>query len=236
MPELHDYASLSTGRATWLKDTMKRWTSRQPVARSFLNEFVRDRMGFNDVVPSLLRDMGVPSSFYERAEPAEPEFDMVYVGSVTKSRGVDRLAQWAIQRRHSLLLVGTPELAIEKELSGEPGVTLYGPAKRSEIPDLTRKARFAFNITPAIHPLDRQTSTKVLEYLALGMPVITNDYYWIRRFEEESGARMYRFVDFGSLRLEDVASFPYVIPDMSPYRWDAVWERSGIVDVLASVA
>jgi glycosyltransferase involved in cell wall biosynthesis len=236
LPEIHDYASLSTGRAARLKDRLKRYTSRQPVARSFLSEFVRESMGFTDEVPSIVRDMGVPPHFIAPA-PAEvaTAFDLVYVGSVTRSRGVDRMARWAASVGTSLLLVGEPESSLRGDLQKLTGVTVTGRMSQEAIPDLVRSARFAINYTPAVAPFNRQTSTKVLEYLALGARVVTNDYRWVSDFEDASGARMFRFKDLEQISLDEVEAFEYVIPDMRRYSWDSVFARSGIVEVLRAL-
>ena len=237
LPEIHDYASLSTGRAARAKDLIKRLASRRPVLRSFLNEFVRDGMRFGDSVPWIMRDMGVPGEFLDGAHNAEDaEHDFVYVGSVTRSRGIDRLAAWAVSQGGSLLLVGDPDAEIIEEFKRAPGITFTGALERKEIPAVARSARFAVNYTPVRPPFDRQTSTKVLEYLALGMPVVTNDYAWIAQFEAESGAKMLRFNDLAQLRVADIESYEYNIPDMTAYRWDQIWGRSGIECKLEELA
>ena len=49
-----------------------------------LAKLVRQRMGLRDAVPYSLRDMGVPSHFLTAQALGEPEFDLVYLGEMSR--------------------------------------------------------------------------------------------------------------------------------------------------------
>lgn len=233
IPEIHDYASSSTGRNFRIKNFVKRHAAVKPVLRSFLSPYVRDAYGFRDGTPYVLRDMGVPEEYFGAAVGGVKEFDLFYAGSITLSRGTDRLIDSAVRSGRSLLLVGEPEALILEWYRGVPGVTFAGKVARDQIPVLASSCRFGINFTPAVPPFDAQSSTKILEYLAMGLPVITNEYQWVREFENESGARMFKLDEHLSMgKLEE---FEFSVPDMGRYRWSAVLERSNLYEAITTL-
>ena len=89
-----------------------------------------------------------------------------------------------------------------------------------------------------------QTSTKVLEYLAVGLPVLSNDYAWARQVAAEHPGRVQLLSD---LRLPErwaqaVAHAPALLSDRShlqalawPQRLATlpVWQQLGLTEVRA---
>lgn len=233
LPVIHEYGSLSTGSLPHLRNSLKKRCNRRPLLRIFLTPDVCDEFGFHDPVPSLCRGMGVDDGFFGVARPSIPEFDLVYCGSVTQSRHVHLLLA-AVQRQGlTILVVGEPEPAIHAAFRDSPGITFTGRVSRVDIPGLLVQARCAINITPDIYPFNLQESTKVLEYCAAGLPVITNFYGWIRRFEKDNRGRFLDLGDdFSGLDRAAIEAFDFVTPDVAAYRWTAVIERSGLVEAL----
>lgn len=237
VPVIHEYGSLSTGAFAHGRNHVKRLLNRTPVLRVFLMPAVRDGFGFTDGVPSLCRGMGVDEGFFGVTRPAAPEFDLVYCGSVTRSRHVHLLLSAAQRQGLSILVIGEPELAIHEAFRDTPGIMFTGRVPRNDIPGLLVRGRCAVNITPDVYPFNLQESTKVLEYCAAGLPVITNFYPWIRQFEQDTGGRFLDLGDdFAGLVRATLEGFDFVTPDVSPYRWDAVIERSGLVRALRSLS
>lgn len=236
VPVIHEYGSLSTGAFARGRNLVKKCVNRRPVLRIFLMPAVRDGFGFQDAVPSVCRGMGVDGAFFSALRPACPEFDMVYCGSVTRSRHVDRMLAAACREQVSMLVIGEPEPAILEEFRGAPGITFTGRVPRADIPGLLVRARCAVNITPDLYPFNLQESTKVLEYCAAGLPVITNFYPWIRDFERDMKGRFLDLGDdFSGLSRPAWESFAFVTPDVSRYRWDSVIERSGVVEAFRAL-
>src|SRR5215467_14099939 len=62
---IHEYASASTGAFHKTKDFIKHCLNTRPDYRIFLNEYVKQRLDFNDHIPCGFRDMGIPSSFFQ---------------------------------------------------------------------------------------------------------------------------------------------------------------------------
>jgi glycosyltransferase involved in cell wall biosynthesis len=229
VPVIHEYSSLSTGFFAHGRNFVKRTCNRRPVLRVFLMPEVRDGFDFTDGVPSLLRGMGVDDSFYSVRPATTPDYDLVYCGSVTRSRHVDRLL--AAVHRHGLtiLVIGEPEPDIHAAFRGTTGIEFTGRVARADIPGLLVHARYAVNITPDIYPFNLQESTKVLEYCAAGLPVISNFYPWVQRFQKITGGRFLDLGDdFSGLSGARMDSFAFVTPDVSAYRWTNVIDRSGL--------
>ncbi len=179
--QVHEYASASVGRLPALKDRLKRWRHPRPDHRVFLNEWVRERMGFDDGVPCSLRDMGVPEAFLEASGPADTDHDLVYLGEMSRLRGFLPTLQAISQAGLRLLLVGQVPADLEGVVRLTPGVQCTGRIAQADVPAQLLRARAGLNLMPDRLPLAMQTSTKVLEYLAVGLPVLSNDYAWARR-------------------------------------------------------
>lgn len=178
--QVHEYASASVGRWPLLKDRIKRWRHPVPDHRVFLNAWVRTRMGFEDSVPSSLRDMGVPPAFLQAAPSRPVDHDLVYLGEMSRLRYFLPALQAISQAGLKLLLIGQPPADLEGFIRLMPGVTCTGRIAQSQVPEELLRARAGLNLMPDRLPLTMQTATKVLEYLAVGLPVLSNDYPWAR--------------------------------------------------------
>ncbi len=174
--QVHEYASASVGRWPGLKDRLKRWGQPRPQHRLFLNEAVRARLGFDDGVPCALRDMGVPADFLQAQPVAAPTFDLVYLGEMGRLLECTHALQALHQAGLSLLLVGDVPPALQARLQDWPQVQRSGRVPQSEVPAQLLRARAGLNLMPDRRPLTEQTSTKVLEYLAVGLPVLSTRY------------------------------------------------------------
>ncbi|OPZ73618.1 MAG: hypothetical protein BWY82_01085 [Verrucomicrobia bacterium ADurb.Bin474] len=85
---VHDYRSLSTGRLSRLKDWLKKKVNVKPDVRVFLNAMVRDEMGFEDGVPDVILDMGVPDWISEYSGiPESFDWEYCYVGAISRDAG-----------------------------------------------------------------------------------------------------------------------------------------------------
>ncbi|MEV7631644.1 hypothetical protein AB0N64_04445 [Microbacterium sp. NPDC089318] len=236
IPEIHDYSSSSTGRSPRVKNAIKSLLSRRPVLRSFLNDSVRDQFHFPVKVPYILRDMGVPDRFLEagRSRRAQPDFDLFYAGSISTSRRSMDLFRAVERAGLSILAAGHVQSDIAVAFRGSRLVEFAGAVEARDLPELAARCRFGVNLTPDVRPFNFQTSTKVLEYLALGLPVVSNDYSWVREFEARSGARIAKLPDISQLTPETL-DYDFAVPDMSDYSWRSIFDSSGIRAALTAV-
>lgn len=179
--QVHEYASASVAPGAWLKDRFKQWTQPVPDVRVFQSEWVRQRMGFEDAVPYALRDMGVPEHFLQARPLQPPTFDLVYLGEMSRLLSFVPLLHTLGQAGLSLLLVGDVPHALQAALAGQPHIHSSGRVPQAEVPQHLLRARCGLNLMPDVLPLNQQTSTKMLEYLAVGLPVISNPYAWAQR-------------------------------------------------------
>jgi glycosyltransferase involved in cell wall biosynthesis len=241
---IHEYASTSAPPKAWLKDFIKHWTQPKPDYRLFQNGWVRERMGFDDGVPYALRDMGVAQAFFDDDAPTRippNEFDLVYLGEMNRLLPFVPLLQSIHDAGRTLLLVGDVPDALRTQLPAS--VTCTGRVPHAEVPHHLRRARFGLNLVSNIEPYNQQTSTKLLEYCAVGLPVVSNDYAWVRYFAAHYQGNFHVLRDepsswqysFG----EALEAYPYVVPDVRELAWPkllsklAIWKHLHIVSAAA---
>ena len=196
--QVHEYASASVAPLAWLKDRVKQWQHPVPDFRVFQSEWVRQRMGFDgtlpdavpEAVPYALRDMGVPDVFLTAQAQQAPEFDLVYLGEMRRLLHFVPLLHTLGQAGLSLLLVGDMPAALQERLATLGHIQSTGRVPQDQVPAQLLRARAGLNLMPDVLPLSEQTSTKMLEYLALGLPVISNPYAWAKRTAQAHAGRV----------------------------------------------
>lgn len=203
---IHEYASASVPPFAALKDKVKRWTHPVPQHRVFQSEWVRRRMGFSDDVPFSLRDMGVPQAFLDVQPSGPPEFDIVYLGETSRLLAFAGALHAMNEAGLKLLVVG--ELSDTVRALAKPAA-VTGRVPQREVPAQLLRARAGLNLMPDQLPFSEQTSTKVLEYLAVGLPVLGNAYPWFDRTAREHPGRIRSLdVDHPSAWRAATASLP----------------------------
>jgi glycosyltransferase involved in cell wall biosynthesis len=198
---VHDYRSLSTGHCPGIKDKLKRLLHPRPDLRVFLNAALRDTIGFRDGVPSTLLDMGVPGEIGQLRAPLPALYDFVYVGELSRERESQRMLTRFLDRygqRRSLLLIGPCEPAIRRRFAVHPRLYFTGRLPQEQVFGLIQRSTVGVCFVPDRRPYRLQTPTKLLEYAALGKPVIANDTPGMHRTAERLGLRLrlmqgYRF-------------------------------------------
>ena len=190
--QVHEYASASVAPLAWLKDRIKQWQHPVPDFRVFQSDWVRQRMGFDqpDAVPFALRDMGVPDAFLTAQAQQPPEFDLVYLGEMRRLLHFVPLLHTLGRAGLSLLLVGDVPAALQERLAALGHIQSTGRVSQDQVPAQLLRARAGLNLMPDVLPLAEQTSTKMLEYLALGLPVISNPYAWAQRTAQAHAGRV----------------------------------------------
>lgn len=238
---IHEYASASVPPLAWLKDRVKRWRQAVPQYRVYQNAWVRQRMGFGDAVPWELRDMGVSADFFDTpATPTEPEFDFVYLGEMRRLRHFLPVFDALADTGRRVLLVGQMPDELWPRLRRHANIETSGRVPHAQVPALLRRARHGLNLVPDQLPYTEQTSTKLLEYCAAGLRVVSTDYPWVRAFERQHGARfayLPRRASAAAYQAElgpALDLLPLATPDMRPLAWPRllaglqIWRRLGI--------
>ena len=223
--QIHEYTSASIPPYAWAKDRVKHWTQPRPDYRIFQNGWVRERMGFADGVPHALSDMGVAEHFFDApSNTPAPEFDLVYLGEMSRLLAFILVLQAIHTACRSLLLVG--EVPAELQAHLPANVTCTGGVDHAQVPHHLRRARFGLNLVPNATPFQQQTSTKVLEYCAVGLRVVSNAYSWVRYFMAQHKANFYLLNDDASSLAtsfgEALDAYPYEVPDVRALAWPHV--------------
>jgi hypothetical protein len=93
----------------------------------------------------------------------------------------------------------------------------------ADVPTQLRRARFGLNLVSNIAPYNQQTSTKLLEYCAVGLPVVSNDYPWVRYFASRHQGNFHLLSDNPSTWApsfgEALEAYPYQVPDLHDMQW-----------------
>ena len=230
---VHEYNSLSTGRLPRLKNLVKKTLNHQPDMRIFLNDAVVDGFGFKDGIPYVLRDMGVDQTFF--SAQAKKEFDLVYMGSISADRGMFQALEKFCHELKDLRLLIIGEIApeIRSSFTRHGNIEFTGRVPHQEVAEHAARAMAGLNLMPDCYPLSRQTSTKLLEYCALGLNVVSTSYDWVSRFAEERSARfLWVREDLSDLTAKRLSDFNYSIPDVGDLEWNDVIRKSGAFERL----
>lgn len=230
---IHEYSSLSVGKFSKQKDLFKRHLNSRPAARIFLNDNIAQQMSFKDGIPYLNRDMGISNTFFSTR--SKKEFDFVYVGDISNSRGLGTLLNYFknINKDQNIVLIGALENKLYEEYKDVKNIIFTGKLNYQEVPLIASKAIYGINYMPNIFPFNIQTSTKLLEYCALGLKVITTDYQWVNQFENDRDARFLRIdenlTNFTSERIEQ---FHYKTPPVKDLQWETIFKNIQLIDFL----
>lgn len=225
---IHEYQSLSTAPFARLKDTVKRYINEQPDGRIFLSSSVSDVYRFNDKIPFIYRDMGV-SDIYFQIPSLNPIYDVVYCGSIANRYGIEKVFLSIATKGLKLAIIGdAPKEFIEKFIIYK-NVTFLGRMDRFEIAEVYKNSRFGLNYTPDIYPFNIQTSTKTLEYLASGLTLISNKYYWIENFCKSI---KYNPIYLNDFTLDDNLNSETLINNLKEYSWSGILDNSNFENFL----
>lgn len=234
---VHEYASLSTGIFPKIKDILKSLLNPKPDLRIFLNKEVKKGFKFRNQVDYCYRDMGIDVQFIQMKENKK-EYDFVYVGSVCKERGIDKLLESFTKKENGrLCLIGDVEADIYERYKEVKNIFFAGKLPYEQVPKLASKAIYGINYIPNKYPYNIQTSTKLLEYLALGLKVVTTDYKWIREFESKYDCSFYKFDDNNfNFDIEDIRKYDFKLNFNSEnYLWEKVIRDSQIESKLLKI-
>lgn len=229
IPVIHEYASLSTGKFPKLKNEIKRVFNIKPKVRIFLNKNVKNEFGFNDKIPYIYRDMGIDECFFIKNE--KKNYDFVYVGSMSNDRGIVNILEKFTQdlKNSSLLMIGEPDKSIYEAYKKYSNIVFTGKLKYQDVPKIASQAEYAINYIPDKYPYNLQTSTKLLEYIAMNLKVITTDYLWVNEFEKEREMKFYRVLnDLRELDEKNLRNFNFKNTNIKDRLWKNIIDKSKV--------
>ncbi|TQR17337.1 glycosyltransferase family 1 protein [Psychrobacillus vulpis] len=230
---IHEYCSLSVGKFSKQKDLLKRYLNSRPAGRVFLNEELFQLMNFKDNIPSLKRDMGISDSFYKASN--KKEYDFVYIGDINTARKLDILLTYFKTKNmeQNILLIGNVSNELYSRFKNNDNIIFTGKLNHEEVPTMASKAVYGINYMPDIFPFNIQTSTKLLEYCALGLKIITTDYKWVNQFENSRGARFFKLEDsLINFTRENIEKFDFITPNVEDLKWESIFNNIGLLNYL----
>lgn len=229
LPVIHEYASLSTGKFPKLKNEIKRVFNIKPTLRIFLNKNVKNGFGFNDKIPYIYRDMGIDECFFIKTE--KKNYDFVYVGSMSNDRGLVNILEKFTQdlKNSSLLMIGEPDKSLYESYKKFSNIVFTGKLKYQDVPQIASQAEYAINYIPDKYPYNLQTSTKLLEYVAMDLKIITTDYFWVNEFEKERKMKFYRISnDLRELDEKNLRNFNFKNTNIKDRLWKNIIDESKV--------
>lgn len=236
---IHEYASTSVPPFAWLKDIIKRSSIATPDLRIFLNEQVKSQLNFSDTVPFRYRDIGIPSSIIkDLTTNGVKEFDFIFTGSMHPYPVFRKLLKKFTEpalRSSSLLILSNNYKKIARDWEQYSNIKFQGPVPNDEVFSFIKRARYGINLRPAVAPFTYQTSTKVLEYIACRIPVISSRSHWITSFKKTHGGNYFILNDdLSNLDIKELERFPFAFPELNGFSWDEIISNSGIEEFILS--
>ncbi|OBU42742.1 hypothetical protein [Photobacterium damselae] len=214
-----EYNSVSIGRFSKIKDFFKTRLNKRDFL-FFLNDFVQKELNYKNE-DYILRGMGFFNELIVKHKN-DYTYDIVYSGTINRYGLKERIIALA-KLGFKIAVIGTAEFIHEN-------VSSLGKLPLPEVYKLYATCKYGLNYTPDIYPYKYQDSTKVIEYCAAGLKVITNKYSWINEFELLNKGN---FLDLDTINdKNDVANFHFIIPNVEKYSWDNVIRKSGMIDTI----
>lgn len=236
-PEIHEYASASTGRFPRTRNLLKSQLAADPVGRVFLNTFVNRQFHFRHETPFIYRDMGVPEEFFGCARNADAEFDLVYVGAIHGRKGLVTKLLRLEQLGLSLLVAGRSTPHDTETLCRAKRITYVGVVGQDEVPKLFTQAQAGLNYVPDAYPYRHQTSTKVLEYLVAGLPIVSSATPWLDNHCSRHAYTYLNLDDLNSTRA--LASFinkHRAVTNRDDFLWSSVLANCAFAEFITQMA
>ena len=234
---IHDYSSASIQPFASLKNTLKRILNKKPDYRLFQNQYVYNCFGFDDNIPYGFRDVGIDAGLLKYNPQKEKQYDFIYVGEM-QNREINKLFELFISGSlsgKSVLFLSKNYKHIAFRLKNHSNIHFAGPVPFEKVKEYISASRYGLNFVPDVPPFNRQTSTKLLEYAAAKIPIITTDYTWVREFEKKyGGSFFYLNNDLSNFTWDYINRFQYAFPDLSEWTWEKQIRKSGVLEFLSS--
>lgn len=209
------YASTSTGYFRSLKDLVKRYGNRSLDLVLSQNQYVHRRMCDPQQANKFL-PMGYFPDLVRDTNATETEYDVIYSGTTRRPGVLNAIVNLA-DLGFRVAVAGDSSLSLKHK-----NVVNLGRLSLEQTYDAYAKAVYGLNYVPDVEPYSMQASTKLIEYVASGLKVITNNYSWVRSFALDREAQ---FLEFShGITRRTVESFPYVTPAIDDLGWPRLFE------------
>ena len=175
--------------------------------------------------PWIYRDMGAPDELLRCRSGVRAAYDVVYIGAIAQRPGLLSQLRKLAARGLRIAVAGRATQDERSELSGISGISYIGELEREHVGQLLAEGKAGLNYVPRRYPYIYQTSTKIIEYLVAGLPVISNSYPWIEHHSMQHGYDFIRLESFAPEEIEDNAR-KYVLDRPEAFTWSAILEAA----------
>lgn len=177
--------------------------------------------------------MGVDDCFFIKND--NKNYDFVYVGEMSVERGITNILEKFAKdlNTQSLLMIGEPEKLLYEKYKKFRNIIFTGRVNYKEVPQIASQAEYAINYIPDKYPYNLQTSTKLLEYVAMNLKIVTTNYKWVNEFEKEKGMKFYIVSDgLKELRIKNLLNYRFKNNNISDLNWKNIIKKSEIKIIL----
>lgn len=219
---VHEYQSLSVPPFSKLKNFIKKKLNYQPDVRVFLTPQIQNELGFHfQKGCDFYRDMGVHKSFFD-SRAGSKDFVFLYIGSTCYQRQFSKTYEMFRKTNLPTLIIGEKPKELMNQHTGR--IEFTGRISYLDVPKEASRARFGVNCVPSAYPYQYQTSTKLLEYCALGLNVITTYHAPTQNFEKQRGAK---FLTLNSYQIPShFEEFAYETPSVNDLEWNSILKKT----------
>lgn len=226
--KVHEYTSTSVPPFSRIKDYIKKIRNCKPKIRIFQNSYIKNVYSFNDGIEYFYRPVTCGEHFFnDDLKSVKKSYDFVYSGTLDPTRKIEKPLLMLINKfpNRSFQIIGQPTGKLYRELSNHSNVIIKGKVPYQDVPYLIASARFGLNLVPDIYPFNKLMSTKLLEYSAIGLPILTLGGVWVESFEREKKAR---FFYINRDNLDDLENYCFITPQVNEYHPAVTIGCSGI--------
>lgn len=207
---------------------LKRYFTIKPNLRIFKNEAVKKYFNFKDNVPYLYRDMGISDNFLN-LKNKNIKYDFVYLGDMSKERKIGNLLNFFINNlsQYSLLLIGEIPEELNHYLKCS-NIYSTGKLPYHQVPEYLRLCEYGIHYVP--NGFSFNLSTKLLEYAAVGLKIVSNRIQFLDEFLLKYEGSAYTFEeDFSDFDIQKLVSFNYASPNVKNLEWNTLLDNSGLL-------
>jgi glycosyltransferase involved in cell wall biosynthesis len=229
--EIHEYHNASTTRFPRSKNLAKSVLSTRPAGRVFVTDWVRRQFHFRHGAPHVVRTQGASEAFLAARDVTSHEFDIVFAGSLSGRPGLHSALAKLGASGATIGVAGVGADMDVNQICSVPGVHYVGRLDSADVPKFISQGRFALNYCPNLYPWNQQVSTKVVEYLVAGRPIISNRYPWIEHHSRDHG---YHYISLDSISTFDALdpgeTAVLSLSHARQHLWPEVLRSSGLVE------
>lgn len=222
-----DVPSRSTGASRKTRDRFKAAINHKPDVAMFLNDYVASSGIAKKSNLKIYRSMGYRSELVQD-DPRKKDIEAIYAGTLNRPGVLSTLNSLA-ERGLAISVVGSAGIG-----GAHPEIDFLGRKSQEETYEIYARSIYGLNIVPDIEPFKFQDSTKLIEYCATGLKVVSTRYFWATDFERQYGAR-FLYLNAETTR-GDIQDFPYKSADVQSLSWTHILGETKLAEAILNIS